>query len=161
MCVCVCGVRVSVCVSVYVYFSYETVKEALKNYCYHHTLYLSPIQPSELLNSLTLYIISLLWYRKQDTVCARACVRTLSCVLLFCDPMDYGQPGSSVNAFLQARILEQVATSFSSGYPSWPRNRIHIFRVSRRSLYHWATWEANQDSSHLPIPILGYMAKGN
>ena len=118
MCVSVCGVRVSVCVSVYVYFSYETVKEALKNYCYHHTLYLSPIQPSELLNSLTLYIISLLWYRKQDTVCARACVRTLSCVLLFCDPMDYGQPGSSVNAFLQARILEQVATSFSSGYPS-------------------------------------------
>ena len=67
------------CVSVYVYFSYETVKEALKNHFYHHTLYLSPIQPSELPNSLTLYTINVLWYQKQDTVCACACVCTCMC----------------------------------------------------------------------------------
>ena len=31
------------------------------------------------------------------------------------DPMDYNLPGSSVHGILQARILEWVAISFSSG----------------------------------------------
>ena len=31
------------------------------------------------------------------------------------DPMDYSQPGSSVERILQARILEWIATSFSKG----------------------------------------------
>ena len=30
-----------------------------------------------------------------------------------CDPMDYSPPGSSVHGFLQARILERVAISYS------------------------------------------------
>jgi len=37
-----------------------------------------------------------------------------SCPTL-CDPMDYGLPGSSVLAILQARILEWVAIPFSRG----------------------------------------------
>ena len=36
-----------------------------------------------------------------------------SCPTL-CDPMDHGQPGSSVHGILQARILEWVAMSFFS-----------------------------------------------
>ena len=32
-----------------------------------------------------------------------------------CDPMDYSQPGSSVQGILQARILEWIAISFSRG----------------------------------------------
>ena len=40
----------------------------------------------------------------------------LSCVRLFCNPMDYSLPGSSVHGISQARILESVAISFSRGY---------------------------------------------
>ena len=35
--------------------------------------------------------------------------------LTLCDPMDYSPPGSSVRGILQARILEWVAMSFSTG----------------------------------------------
>ena len=44
-----------------------------------------------------------------------ACAWLLSCVSLFCDPMDYSPPGSSVHGIPQARILEWVAISFSRG----------------------------------------------
>ena len=42
-------------------------------------------------------------------------VELLSQVQLFCDPKDYGLPGSSVHRISQARILEWVAVSFSGG----------------------------------------------
>ena len=35
-----------------------------------------------------------------------------------CDPMDCSSPGSSVHGILQARVLEWVAISFSSGLPN-------------------------------------------
>ena len=38
-----------------------------------------------------------------------------------CDPMDGSLPGFSVHGVLQARILEQIALSFSRG-SSWARN---------------------------------------
>ena len=38
-----------------------------------------------------------------------------SCLTL-CDPMDCGQPGSSVHGILQARILEWIAIPFSRGF---------------------------------------------
>ena len=38
-----------------------------------------------------------------------------------CNPMDYSPPGSSVHGILQARILEWVVISLSSG-SSWPRD---------------------------------------
>ena len=45
---------------------------------------------------------------------------TKSCPTLY-DPMDSSLPGFSVHGILQARILEWVAISFSSGSPQ-PRN---------------------------------------
>ena len=42
------------------------------------------------------------------------CVCAQSCPTL-CDSMDCSPPGSSVHGILQARILEWVAISFSSG----------------------------------------------
>ena len=41
--------------------------------------------------------------------------QSLSCVQLFCNPMDCGPPGFSVHWISQARILEQVVISFSRG----------------------------------------------
>ena len=57
-------------------------------------------------------------YRKQ-VVSHTMCM--LSCVQLFCDPMDCSSPSSSVHGILQARILEWVAISFSRG-SSRPRD---------------------------------------
>ena len=42
-----------------------------------------------------------------------------------CKPTGCSAPGSSVHRILQARILEQVAISFSRG-SSWPRNRTQV-----------------------------------
>ena len=58
-----------------------------------------------------------------------------------CDPMDRSPPGSSVHGILQARTLEWVAMSFSRG-SSWPRDRTHVFCISRQFLYHRSTREA-------------------
>ena len=44
------------------------------------------------------------------------CLVTQSCLIL-CDPMDCSPPGSSVLGIFQAKILEQVAISFSRGSP--------------------------------------------
>ena len=57
----------------------------------------------------------------------------LSCVQLFCDPMDGSSPGSSVHGILQPRILEWVAISFFR-VSSRPRDRTHIFYIGRRLL---------------------------
>ena len=40
-------------------------------------------------------------------------VKSLSRVQLYCDPMGYSLPGSSIHGIFQARILEWVAISFS------------------------------------------------
>ena len=63
-----------------------------------------------------------------------------------CNPTDCSPPGSSVLQISQARILEQVAISFSRG-SSRPRDQTGIScssYIGRQSLYHWssATWEA-------------------
>ena len=42
-------------------------------------------------------------------------IQSLSCVRLFCDPMDSSPPGSSVHGITQAKILEWVAISSSWG----------------------------------------------
>ena len=55
--------------------------------------------------------------------------------------MDCSLPGSSVHGISQARILEWVAISFSSG-SSWPRGWMHVSCIGRWVLYHWATREA-------------------
>ena len=64
--------------------------------------------------------------------------------LILCDPMDCSLQGSSVHGNSQARILEWVAISSSSG-SSWPRDQTHVSCIScigRWIFYHWATWEA-------------------
>ena len=52
---------------------------------------------------------------------------TQSCLTL-CDPMDCSPPDSSVHGRLQARILEWIAISFSTGHRSvsnhWPHGRV-------------------------------------
>ena len=51
----------------------------------------------------------------------------------------HGLPGFSVHGILQARILEWIAISYSSG-SSWPRDWTHVSRISctgRQILYHW------------------------
>ena len=46
--------------------------------------------------------------------CSKVKVLAQSCLIL-CEPMDCSPPGSSIHGILQARILEQVAISFSKG----------------------------------------------
>ena len=53
-----------------------------------------------------------------------------SCLTL-CDPMDYNLPGSSIHRVFQARVLEWVAISFSSG-SSQPRNRTRVSCIAGR-----------------------------
>ena len=54
-----------------------------------------------------------------------------------CDPVDYSPSGSSVHGISQARILEQVAISFSRG-SSLPRDQTFCIGIG----YHWDTREA-------------------
>ena len=53
----------------------------------------------------------------------------LSCVLTFCDPLDFSLPVSSTCGIFQTKILEWVAISSSRGF-SQPRDQTHVFRVS-------------------------------
>ena len=61
---------------------------------------------------------------------------------------SFSPPGSSVHGIIQARILEEVAVSYSEG-SSQPRDRTCVSSVSsfsRRILYHfpglpwWLRW---------------------
>ena len=63
--------------------------------------------------------------------------------LTLCDSMDCSLPGSSVYGIFQARILEQVAISFSRGF-SQPRNGTCVSCTGRRILYHYLTCEAKE-----------------
>ena len=59
-------------------------------------------------------------YMFSRLVCVCVCLISRVSMTL-CNPMDYSLPGSSVHGIFQARILEQVAISYSSG-ASWPRD---------------------------------------
>ena len=65
------------------------------------------------------------------------------CLITLCDPMDCSPLGSSVQGILQARILEWVAISFSSG-SSQPRDQTCISwspALAGRYFTIWATGE--------------------
>ena len=77
--------------------------------------------------------------------------------MTLCDPMDYSPPDSSVHRILKAKILEWVATSYSSrklptsySYSKgsfWSRDQTRISWVAyigRQVLHHCATWEVNR-----------------
>ena len=57
-----------------------------------------------------------------------------------CNPMDYSLAGSSVHRIFQARILEQVAISYSRR-SSQPRDQTCISCIGRWILYHQCTWD--------------------
>ena len=64
--------------------------------------------------------------------------------------MHCSYPGSSVCGIFQARILKQIAISYSRG-SSWPRSWTHVscvFCVGRQILYHCNTWEASYVYGH-------------
>ena len=78
--------------------------------------------------------------RQRSPVCVCVCV----CVLSHVQPMDCSPPSSSVHGIFQARTLEWVAISYSSGY-SRRRDRTYISCISwtgRQSLYHCTKWKA-------------------
>ena len=82
------------------------------------------------------------------------CTKSLQSHLTLWDPMDCSLPRSSVHGILQARILELVAISCSSG-SSWPRDQTHVSYVScigRWVLYH---------QHHLGSPSLLYVNINN
>ena len=60
-----------------------------------------------------------------------------SCQTL-CDPMDCSLPGSSLHGILQARVLEWVAISFSTG-SSQPRVQTRVSCIPGRRFNLWAT----------------------
>ena len=64
--------------------------------------------------------------------------------------MDCSLPGSSVHGISQARILEWVAISFSSG-SSQPRNRTWVSCIGRLTLHHWATYTSCQISGSIGL----------
>ena len=68
---------------------------------------------------------------KGKSIYKHMCVQSLSCILALCNPLDYSQLGSSVHGIFQARILELVAISYSTG-SSQLRNRTHV-----SYLLHW------------------------
>ena len=61
--------------------------------------------------------------------------------LTLCNPMIYSPPGSSVHGIFQARILEWLTISFSSG-SSQPRDKTRVSCTAGRFFTDWATREA-------------------
>ena len=61
-----------------------------------------------------------------------------------CDPTDCSPPGSPAHGISQARIPDWVTTSFSRR-SSQPREDPAC--NGRWILYHWATWEAQEEHS--------------
>ena len=59
-----------------------------------------------------------------------------------CDPMNGSPQGFSVPGFLQARILDQVAVSFSKG-TSWPRTWTQVSCMAGSYFTNWAMQEAS------------------
>ena len=59
------------------------------------------------------------------------CAKSLQWRLTLCDPMDCSPPGFPVHGTLQARILEWVAISFSTG-SSRPRDQTQVSCIAGR-----------------------------
>ena len=55
----------------------------------------------------------------QEPSRAGACLKSLSCVRLFCDPIDCSPPGFSVHGILQARIISFSRGSTRPRNPTW------------------------------------------
>ena len=73
-----------------------------------------------------------------------------------CDAIDCNSLGSSIPGIFQAKILEQVAISFSRG-SSQPRDQTCYSCIGRQILYHWATREWSSQISVCVFLILIYV----
>ena len=73
---------------------------------------------------------------------------TQSCPTL-CDPMDCSLPASSIHGIFQARVLKQIAISFSRG-SSWPRDRTQVSHIVNRCFTIWDTREVLIDCTVVP-----------
>ena len=104
----------------------------------HHFMYLLAIWENVCLDPLPIFkflffFSCLVWFLYIFWVVVVAL--SLSCVWLFCAPMDCSPPGSFVHGISWAGILEWVAISFSRG-STWPNG-------SNPSSAAWATSEAH------------------
>ena len=72
-----------------------------------------------------------------------------SCPTL-CDPIDCCLPGSSIHGIFQARVLEWVAISFSTG-SSWPKDWTLVSYIPGRHFNLWATREAHIYLCHISL----------
>ena len=79
----------------------------------------------------------------KSTLKMKVKVKFLSRVPLFATPWAVAYQASSVHGILQARILEWVAISFSSG-SSWSRDQNQVSRIVGRCFNLWATREAQK-----------------
>ena len=84
----------------------------------------------------SIMVISVL--KEPHTTVPLACNCTQSCPTL-CNPMDCSTPVSSFHGISQARILDWVPISSSTGF-SWLRVWTHVSRSGRQ--FTWATWKA-------------------
>ena len=64
------------------------------------------------------------------------CSAVLTCVRLFCDPVDCSPPGSSVHGLSQARTLEWVDISFFRGSSPSMSGRVPFCNSGLLSLLH-------------------------
>ena len=67
-----------------------------------------------ILHTYFYYITLIHLILKGHAAAAAAAAKSLQSCMTLCDPIDGSLPGSSVPEILQARILEQVAISFSN-----------------------------------------------
>ena len=93
--------------------------------CQTNTVYSVEDYPIRELNVTMVNAKKSFWISKIDTLKGESCIKldmyawvnakSLQSCPVLCDPMDCSPPGSSVHGFLQARILEWLAISFSRG----------------------------------------------
>ena len=84
-----------------------------------------------------MHSMSLFWLSAFTYTCVLCSVARL-CLTLW-DPTDCIPPGSSVHGISQARILEQVAISYTRG-SSQPRDPIHTKRCEKTNFKLMITW---------------------
>ena len=70
------------------------------------------------------------------------CAQSLSCVRLFCDPLECRLPGSSVQGFSQQEYWSGLLFPPPGDGSPWPRDQTCISCICWWILYHWATREA-------------------
>ena len=91
--------------------------------------------------------MTLLWWFRFLFLSLDLLLWLLSCLQLFCDPVEYSPPGSSAHGNSQAAILEWVAISFTRG----------VFPTLGLNLY-LLYWQADSlPLSHLRSPSLGFV----